>query len=75
MVLTPPYGGGGVPGGVTLGESTSQVLPVFTRLGPHDRSNIDSDAIKRLEAGRKSNISYSNVNLTAKSNVHSNLVK
>jgi hypothetical protein len=42
-----------VPGGVTLGESTSQVLPAITRLGPHDRSDIDSDAIKRLEAEKR----------------------
>jgi hypothetical protein len=45
-----------VPGGVTLGESTSQVLPAITRLGPHDRSDIDSDAIKRLEAEKKQHL-------------------
>jgi hypothetical protein len=51
--LLQPYGGGGVPGGVILGESTSQVLPAFTRFGPYDRSDNDSDAIKRFDAKKQ----------------------
>lgn len=48
LLEPPPYGGGGVPGGVILGESRSQpALLLFTL----DKSDKDSDTINRFEAG------------------------
>lgn len=47
LLEPPPYGGGGVPGGVTLGESKSHPALLFFAF---DKSDKDSDTINRFEA-------------------------
>ena len=49
LLEPPPYGGGGVPGGVTLGESKSHPALLFFAF---DKSDKDSDTINRFEAAK-----------------------